>query len=123
MDDVRYLRSMTMLARAFRQKVDELFLEAYSVGVDTMTDDELDTAVTKAIRSCRFMPSPVELAAFVGKEPLESLMKPASRCRACDRGLDFPESRERGFCVECWRYKLEARDARQGGQKQIEGET
>ena len=119
--DNAFIRALTILARSFRQEVDELFLEAYALGLDRLTDDELEIAVKMAIHSCRFMPSPVELAEFVGKEPDVALMRPASRCRACQRQLDFQDSRERGFCVDCWRRKLEARSARQVDRKQIEG--
>ena len=99
----RITRSLALLGRAFNRDVDEFFFEAYRLGLEPMTDDELEYAAKKAIGTCRFMPSPVELLEFVGKEPDEVhyLKFPSARC-ACGRQLEYAESRKAGICSDCW---------------------
>ena len=103
----RITRSLALLGRSFGRDVDELFIEAYLIGLDGMSADEVEYAARQAIGKCRFMPAPVELREFVGKEPESALMKPSDRCRACQVTLSNAESRERGYCGPCWRSVLE----------------
>ena len=79
----RRTHSLALLGRSFRQEVDELFIEAYLIGLDGLSDDEVEYAARQAISECKFMPAPVQLREFVGKEPDAALMRPSSKCRAC----------------------------------------
>ena len=103
MDNARFMRTMTVLARAFRQEVDEFLLEAYSLGLGDLTDEEMEYAAKRAIGTCKFMPSPVELLEFIGREPQELHYRKASfgKC-ACGITLEFADSIEKGMCGKCW---------------------
>lgn len=104
-----FVRAITLLARAFRQEVDDLLLEAYWIGLEGLAPEEVQEACVRAIRGSKFMPSPVELREYIGRAPTSALHRPALRCRACNVGLSFADSQGRGYCGPCWR-KVEERE-------------
>jgi len=123
MDNERYMRTMTVLARAFRTEVDEFLLEAYSIGLEGLTDEEMEYAAKKAIGTCKFMPSPVELLEFVGQEPKELHYRKANygKC-ACGIRLERADSIEMGMCGKCWGGVLvHQRERRETATALIEG--
>lgn len=53
-----------VLGEAFRQKVSDVTIRAYEIGLDGMSAAAINHAVERAIRECRWMPVPAELRAF-----------------------------------------------------------
>lgn len=50
-----------VLAEAFRQTISEATIMAYEIGLKDLPPQQVETAVTNAIRSCKFMPTVKEL--------------------------------------------------------------
>ena len=58
---------VTLLAETFRQKISPELLEAYRIGLEGIDPAALKRAVHAALRTCRFMPTPVELRELAGE--------------------------------------------------------
>ena len=57
------------LASAFNRDVDEATAEAYWIGLNDLTLEQVGLAVTSAIRQCKWMPAPAMLRELVGVMP------------------------------------------------------
>lgn len=55
-----------MLAEAFGRKISEPMIDAYTVGLQGLADEQIKTAAATALQSSRFMPSPAELRELAG---------------------------------------------------------
>lgn len=53
-----------VLGEAYRQKVSDVTIRAYEIGLDGMTAESINQATARAIRECRWMPVPAELRTF-----------------------------------------------------------
>jgi len=96
-DNARFVRAITILHRAFGKEMDDFSIEAYRIGCGDLPLDELEAAVTHAIRSLKWMPAPAELSGRV------SLRKPGlTKCAACGLKLELSTSITNGYCGRCW---------------------
>lgn len=60
-------RAIAALAELPRQReITEATVGVYALALDDLADAELDRAVKRALRECRFFPSPAELREFAG---------------------------------------------------------
>jgi len=59
--------AVTMLSEYFRQPLTEAALEAYLIGLDELSQEQVGMVAKRAIRESKFMPSAAELLAFAGK--------------------------------------------------------
>ena len=59
--------AITMLSEYFRQPLTDAAAQAYIIGLEDLTPEEIETSTKRAIRECKFMPSAAELLAFAGK--------------------------------------------------------
>lgn len=66
-DRTRFAAAIGTLAEAYRQTLSEATLHAYWLGLDDLAIAEIETAVRKALRTCRFMPAPIELRELSGE--------------------------------------------------------
>jgi hypothetical protein len=115
----RFARAITLLARTFRAEADALLLEAYAIGLERLPIDRIEAAVRICIQTARHLPTPAELADYVGAAPLSSLRKPGRwSCAACGTKLEYRDSLQRGYCGPCWRQAggLEEDRARAAGE-------
>ncbi len=97
-DMERLGKAVALLARAFNREVDDLLLESYRIGLDGIPVEQVEQAVTAALQTAKFMPSPAELAGRV------SLRRPGLfKCGGCGVDFSFPESSRRGYCGPCWK--------------------
>ena len=106
---LRFVKAITILARTFRTEPDEILLEAYTMGLEDISIEDIETAVRRCVKGSKFMPSPVELRESVCGVDIQKLYRRAGKkCPVCDLELCFPESFRRGYCAKCWRGILEA---------------
>lgn len=61
-----FLTAMNILGEFFRQPLTEGALEGYWIAVGNVSDAQMNTAVTRALRESKFLPSGAELIAFAG---------------------------------------------------------
>lgn len=66
-DETRFRAAITALAEAYRQTITPATLHAYLLGLDDLSIDAIEGAVRKALRTCRFMPAPIELRELSGE--------------------------------------------------------
>lgn len=57
---------VALVASTLRQEVTPLLLEGFCLALADLTPHELRQAIERALRECKFMPSPAELRAFAG---------------------------------------------------------
>lgn len=62
----RFVKAITLCARAFRTETDAIMLEAYSMGLEDVPIEKIEDAARQALSSCRFMPTPAELRELAG---------------------------------------------------------
>lgn len=65
--------ALGMLAPVFRFEVTEMAAEAYRIGLEGLSYDEIGNAAARAIRECKFMPVPAEMRALVGRTETRDL--------------------------------------------------
>jgi hypothetical protein len=65
----KFLVSMKMLSDYFRQPLSETAVEGYWIALGDVSDEQMNTAVTRALRESRFLPTGSELIAFAGCAP------------------------------------------------------
>lgn len=58
--------AVTTLSETHRQPLSDAAAQAYLIGLDDLTHEQLSVAMKRAIRESKFMPSPAELRAFAG---------------------------------------------------------
>lgn len=58
---------VTVLAETFNRKVTETLVQAYSLGLRGLSDEQINEATATALASSRFMPSPAELRELAGQ--------------------------------------------------------
>lgn len=63
-DRVRFGTVIQALAATFRVDVTEALLEGYRIGLDDLEQELFEQAARRALRECRFMPTPAELRSF-----------------------------------------------------------
>jgi len=61
------ISAVTMLSEYFRQPLTDAALEAYLIGLEELTSEEVGAVTKRAIRECKFMPPAVELLALAGR--------------------------------------------------------
>ena len=66
-DEMRVAELIALLAEGFRQSVTEATLLAYWMALQDLPFKSVKTAVTKAIRECKFMPTAAELRSMSGE--------------------------------------------------------
>lgn len=66
-DKKRLAELVTLLAEGFRQAVTEATLLAYWMALSDLSLKSVETAVQKALRECKFMPTAAELRALTGE--------------------------------------------------------
>jgi hypothetical protein len=59
--------AVTMLSEYFRAPLTDTAIEAYLIGLEELSVEELGVVTKRAIRECKFMPSVSELLAFLGR--------------------------------------------------------
>lgn len=69
---VAIVKSVTMLAVAFRQEASPALVETYQIGLDGLDADEISRATERALRECEFMPPPAVLRKLAGIMDIES---------------------------------------------------
>jgi hypothetical protein len=110
-EKARFAQAITILARTFRQEVDEFLVEGYRMGLDGVPIDKIEAAVKHCCGSSKFMPSPVELKEAAGIRDVLALYRRVrnGKCNGdCDCTLSEPYSIRRGYCSKCWRGILAA---------------
>lgn len=60
-------QAVGVLSEAFNRKASEATFGAYEIGLGDLSVDQIKLAMTRAIRECRFMPSPAELRELAGE--------------------------------------------------------
>lgn len=63
--------SVTALAEVFGRTASEVTLRAYQSGLTGLSDEQVGMASAKALRQCRFMPTPAELRELAGEAKTE----------------------------------------------------
>lgn len=61
------IAAVTMLSEYFRQPLTDSAIEAYLIGLEELTLEQVGMVTRRAIRESKFMPSAAELLAFAGK--------------------------------------------------------
>lgn len=69
-----------VLAETFGRKVTEATLSAYTIGLGGLTPQQVEAATGKALRSCKFMPTPAELRELAGELKLTDRAEIAWAC-------------------------------------------
>jgi hypothetical protein len=59
--------AVTMLSETFRQPLSEAGAKGYILGVEELTVEQVGMVCRRALRECKFMPTPAELLALAGK--------------------------------------------------------
>lgn len=62
----RQAELIAALAASFRVQADEALFLGYELGLIGVHTEDLERAVSRALQSCRFMPSPAELREYAG---------------------------------------------------------
>jgi hypothetical protein len=62
----KFAVGLRALGAVFRTEVTEALIEGYWLGLDDVELTPLGQAMRRAIRECKFMPSPAELREFAG---------------------------------------------------------
>lgn len=60
------LGAVAMLCEAFNKTPSKATFEAYKIGLEGMSAEEINLAANRALANCRFMPPPVELREMLG---------------------------------------------------------
>jgi hypothetical protein len=71
-DAERCVGILTALVATFGKEIDEAMLLGYKLGLSDMPPKELEKAVSRAIRECKFLPTVRELRELAGEMPVES---------------------------------------------------
>ena len=58
---------VTALCEMFNRRMTDTTLMAYGIGLEGMTDEQIQHAASRAMRECKFMPTPAELREFAGQ--------------------------------------------------------
>jgi len=59
--------AVTILADTFRQQISVAAMQGYSLALEELSPEEIHEATRRALRECRFMPTPSEVLALAGK--------------------------------------------------------
>lgn len=62
-----FVTSLAVLAGAFNRELSAPAVEGYWIALGELEESDFKTAVSRALRECKFMPAPMELLAFAGK--------------------------------------------------------
>lgn len=60
----KFTAAVALLATTYNRDAPKALYEAYWLGLDDLTDNELAVATKQALASCKFMPTPAELRSF-----------------------------------------------------------
>ena len=71
-DRKRCLGLISALAATFGKEVDEAMLMGFDLGLSDLPPDDVERAVRRAIRECKFLPTVRELRELAGEMPVES---------------------------------------------------
>lgn len=66
-DRPRFAGAIGALAEAYRQTISTATIKAYEMGLDDLSIDQIEHAVRKAMRTCKFFPAPIELRELAGE--------------------------------------------------------
>jgi hypothetical protein len=66
MTDEKFKAALAVLAAIFSRPLDVPTLKGYELGLSDLSDEELARATAKALKTCKFMPSPSELRELAG---------------------------------------------------------
>jgi hypothetical protein len=102
-DREKFTIGLRALAAAFRTEVTEALIEGYWLGLEDIELALVGAAMRRALRECRFMPTPAELRGF-GRHAQAVALPPADQCRAERRRLEAERERVRAS----WSRQLEA---------------
>jgi hypothetical protein len=69
--DAVVVEMVAALATAFNRQADEATFLAYTIGLEGLTVTQVRQAVGRALRTCKFMPSPAELREMAGEQSVE----------------------------------------------------
>lgn len=61
------ITAVGVLGETFGRKATDITLAAYTIGLGGLTPQQVETATGKALRSCKFMPTPAELRELAGE--------------------------------------------------------
>lgn len=64
-----FVAMLSTLAETFRIELNPLAIDGYWLALQPLGELELRRAAARALASCKFMPTPVELLGFAGKAP------------------------------------------------------
>ena len=70
--DAVVVEMVAALATAFNRQADEATFLAYTIGLDGLTVQQVRQAVGRALRTCKFMPSPAELREMSGEQSVDT---------------------------------------------------
>ena len=68
----RVLLSVVAMAAAFGKEASEMMIHGYRLGLRDLPAQDIQIAVDRAMRECKFMPSVFELRQLAGTMPAES---------------------------------------------------
>lgn len=68
----RCLGLIAAMAATFGKEADEAMLMGFELGLSDMPPDDVERAVSRAIRECKFLPTVRELRELAGEMPVES---------------------------------------------------
>lgn len=66
-DRLRFVECMNALAAVFNRQIDEALYTGYQLGLSDLAVSDVERAVRRAIRECKFMPTVVELRELSGE--------------------------------------------------------
>lgn len=94
-----FATSLAVIAATFRQALEPETIDGYWDGLNDLTEAQFAQARTRALRECKFMPSPAELRALVGLDAKAALksdiaiawerVRWARRYHSYTTGVDF----------------------------------
>jgi len=90
------MTSVGVLAEAFGRTATEATIAAYTIGLGGLTPQQVENATGKALRSCRFMPTPSELRELAGE------LRLTDRAEIAWASFERAVTREGGYRSVCF---------------------
>lgn len=117
----RCTRAVSALCGTFGKQADSILFGAYAMGLEGLTGAQIETAAAVALRTLKFMPTPVELRELAGELPpksraviaWEALSKAAARGYYDTVDFDDPVINAAVRNIGGWEYVTTIEDARE----------
>ena len=71
--DKAFAATLGILASTFRQQLDAAAIEGYAMALDDLSLEDFRAVCKRALKECKFMPTPAELRALVGLDAKSAL--------------------------------------------------